>query len=140
MEDPLIETWQIHNRINLYMLDAISQEALGSAPSPKCRTVYDLFAHVHNVRLLWLKAAGPEFLEGLEKLETKTVGEKANLRAALEASGLAIEQLLRKGLAAGERSEFQTSRPSLPGILDLARVPPSRPGRLGLEAVRQPSR
>src|SRR2546423_1101141 len=65
------------------------------------RTVYDLLAHVHNVRLLWLKAAAPELMEGLEKLEAKTVGDRAQLRAALEASGKAIEGLLRKALAAG---------------------------------------
>jgi uncharacterized damage-inducible protein DinB len=101
MEDVLIETWAIHNRINLYFLDAVPDEAMGSTPSPKCRTVYDLFAHIHNVRLMWLKSAAPELLDGLEKLETKTAGGKAKLRAALEASGRAIEQLLRKGSVAG---------------------------------------
>jgi uncharacterized damage-inducible protein DinB len=50
---------------------------------------------------MWLKSAGPELLEGLAKLETKTVGDRKQLRASLEASGQAIEQLLRKGLAAG---------------------------------------
>ena len=29
MLDQIIETWQIHNRINLYLLDAIADEALG---------------------------------------------------------------------------------------------------------------
>ena len=42
-----------------------------------------------------------ELLAGLEKLETKTVGDKAKLRAALEASGRAVEQLLGKATAAG---------------------------------------
>jgi uncharacterized damage-inducible protein DinB len=101
MEEPLIETWAIHNRINLYLLDAIPDDAMGSTPSPKCRTVYDLFAHIHNVRLMWLKAAAPALLEGLEKLETKTVGDKAQLRSALEGSGRAIEGLLRQAMAAG---------------------------------------
>ncbi len=101
MEDQLIETWAIHKRINLYFLDAVADDALGASLPPKSRTVYDLFAHIHNVRLLWLKAAAPELLAGLEKLETKTVGKKANLCDALQASGRAIEQLLRNSLAAG---------------------------------------
>jgi uncharacterized damage-inducible protein DinB len=100
MEDQLVETWLLHNRINLYFLDAISDEAMAATPSPKCRTVHDLFAHVHNVRLLWLKSAAPELIGDLEKIETKTVGSRATLRAALEASGRAVEQLLRKALAA----------------------------------------
>ena len=101
VEDPLAETWAIHNRINLYMLEAIPAEAMAATASPKCRTVYDLFAHIHNVRLMWLKSAAPELLAGLEKLETKAVGDKAKLRSALEASGRAVEQLLRKASAAG---------------------------------------
>ena len=95
MEDQLIETWAIHNRINLYMLDAIPDDALGAALPTKSRTVYDLFAHIHNVRLMWLKAAAPDLLKGLNKLETKTVGDKHALRKELESSGRAIESLLR---------------------------------------------
>ena len=83
MEEQLIETWAIHQRINLYFLDAVADDALGASLPPKSRTVYDLFAHIHNVRLLWLKAAAPELLAGLEKLETKTVGKKADLCDAL---------------------------------------------------------
>lgn len=99
MDDPLVETWQIHDRINLYLLDAISDDALGAA-LPKCRTVSDLLAHVHNVRLMWLKAAGPELLAGLEKLETKTVHSREALRSALEGSGRAVAEMLRRAVAA----------------------------------------
>ncbi len=100
MDDHLGETWAIHNRINLYLLDAISEESLELA-LPKCRTVFDQFAHVHNVRLMWLKSAAPELLDSLEKLETNKGGTKALLRTALDASGQAIENLLRKAIAAG---------------------------------------
>jgi uncharacterized damage-inducible protein DinB len=101
MEDQLIETWAIHNRINLYMLDAIPDDALGAALPTKSRTVYDLFAHIHNVRLLWLKSASPELLKGLNKLETKTKGDKGALRKELEFSGHAIESLLKQAMASG---------------------------------------
>jgi uncharacterized damage-inducible protein DinB len=100
MEDQLVETWAIHNRINLYLLDAIPEDALSAEITPKFRNVWALFAHIHNVRLMWFKAAAPDLLAGLDKLETKTVGSKAELRAALEASGTATEKLLRKGVAA----------------------------------------
>ena len=100
MEDPLVDTWAIHARINLYLLDAVPEEALGAA-LPKCRTVYDQFAHIHNVRLMWLKSAAPELLAGLEKLETKVGGTRDQLKTALEASGQAVEGLLRKAQASG---------------------------------------
>ncbi len=101
MDEPLVETWAIHNRINLYLLDAIPDEALGLKLNDKSRSVWDLFAHLHNVRLMWLKPAAPELLAGLEKIETKDVGDRKQLRAALEASGAAIEALLRKAVASG---------------------------------------
>src|SRR5262245_13249157 len=100
MEDQLVETWNIHNRVNLYLLKAMPAEALDCSLGPKNRTVFQLFAHVHNVRLMWLKAAAPELLGGLEKLEGAD-GDRANLGKALEASGKAVAALLRQGIAAG---------------------------------------
>jgi uncharacterized damage-inducible protein DinB len=100
MDEQLVETWQIHDRINRYLLQAIAEDRLGSALGPRHRTVYQLFAHMHNVRLMWLKSAAPELLEGLTKLEGQT-GDSSALAEALTASGQAIASLLRKSLAAG---------------------------------------
>jgi uncharacterized damage-inducible protein DinB len=100
MEDQLVQTWNIHDRINRYLLDAIPEEALASSLAPKHRTIFQLFAHLHNVRLMWLKSAAPELLDGLAKLDGDR-GDKATLKAALTASGSAIEALIRKSLAAG---------------------------------------
>jgi len=100
MEDQLVETWKIHNRINNYLLEALPAGSLGTALAAKHRTIYQIFAHLHNVRLMWLKSAAPELLEGLSKLEGDN-GEKGDLSAALTSSGDAIEALLRKSLAGG---------------------------------------
>jgi uncharacterized damage-inducible protein DinB len=100
MDDPLVETWQIHDRINRYLLDAVPEEALGASPGPKFRTVFQQFAHMHNVRLMWLKAAAPALLSGPGKLEGED-GPKAELAAALEASGRAIGALLAQASASG---------------------------------------
>jgi len=100
MNEQLIETWNIHDRINQYLLKAVPSGALDCTLGPKHRTVYQLFAHIHNVRLLWLKAAAPELMDGLAKLEGKT-GDKAAVAAALKSSGRAIASLLQKSLANG---------------------------------------
>jgi uncharacterized damage-inducible protein DinB len=100
MEEQLLETWQIHNRINLYLLDAIPEESLTAAVSPKGRTVYELFAHIHNVRLMWLKSASAELLKDVAKLESKE-GSKEQLDTALKKSGAAIDSMLRKSIADG---------------------------------------
>jgi uncharacterized damage-inducible protein DinB len=100
MEEQLVETWNIHDHINRYLLAAVPEEALGSALAPKHRTIFQLFAHIHNVRLMWLKSAAPELLTGLSKLEGDN-GDKAGLESALAASGGAVAALVRKAVAAG---------------------------------------
>jgi uncharacterized damage-inducible protein DinB len=100
-EHQLLETWEIHNRINLYLLDSISPAALNSYSASKGRSVGEQFAHIHNVRLMWLKTAAPELLEGLGKLEKDQVGDKKLLTKSLTSSSKAIGSLLGKASSTG---------------------------------------
>ena len=102
MEDQLIETWKIHNRINLYLLAAIPTDQLGQLSTLKGRTIFKLFAHMHNVRLMWLKEVAPDLMAGLEKVEGDN-GTHEQLSGALTSSGQAVESLLRKSFADGGR-------------------------------------
>ena len=54
-----IETFEIHNRINLFLLKEIEEGWLNDAVASKGRNIGEQFAHIHNVRLMWLKAAAP---------------------------------------------------------------------------------
>lgn len=109
MQDQLIETWQIHNRINLYLLDAIKPEALQDAMTAKGRTVADQFAHMHNVRVMWLGVSAPDLLLGLEKIEKGSAMHTTDLQFALAASGEAMEKLLQRGLEKGKIKGFKPS-------------------------------
>ena len=100
MANPLIETWQIHDRINLYLLDAVDPASLDSHSASKGRSVGEQFAHVHNVRLMWLKASAPDLLKGLAKIEAGQTNDKNLLRKSLIDSGSAIANLLTKSLEA----------------------------------------
>ena len=55
LENQIVDTWNIHNRINLYLLEAIPAAALSDVAASKGRTVAEQLAHIHNVRLMWLK-------------------------------------------------------------------------------------
>ncbi len=101
LTEQLLDTWNIHDRINLYLLDAISPEVLTAISASKGRSVGEQFMHIHNVRLMWLKPAAPEFLEGLEKIEKEQAADKESLQRSLAASGRSIEMLLRKGIDNG---------------------------------------
>ena len=97
----VIETWQIHDRINLYFLDAIDDKELSSYSASKGRNVGEQFAHLHNVRLMWLKSAAPELLAGLNKIEKEAAQNKKLLCKSLTDSGKAIEKLFEQSLAEG---------------------------------------
>ena len=97
----LLETWQIHDRINVYLLDAVDSASLNSCSASKGRSAGEQFAHVHNVRLMWLKSAAPELLKGLAKLENEQANDKKVLRKSLVDSGKAVGALLSQSLAAG---------------------------------------
>jgi|ERR1035437_2146669 uncharacterized damage-inducible protein DinB len=94
----LVETWRINNRINLYLLDAITPEHLADLLSSKGRNVAAQFAHLHNVRLMWLKAALPDALKTVIKIETDQPIDKDLLESSLTASGAAIEILLQDAI------------------------------------------
>ena len=96
----VVETWEIHNRINLYVLDAIAPEGLRDVSPAKGRTVGELFAHLHNVRLMWLKAAAPDLLKNLKKIEKPDTGKKDLLQKSLGESATAIGTLLKNSLEA----------------------------------------
>jgi uncharacterized damage-inducible protein DinB len=100
-DNQLLETWQIHDRINLYLLDAVDPASLDAHSASKGRSVGEQFAHIHNVRLMWLKSAAPDLLKGLEKVEAGSASDKKLLRKSLADSGVAIGTLLTNSLEAG---------------------------------------
>lgn len=112
VEEQLVDTWQIHNRIMVYVLDAVAPAALGSRLAGKGRSVGEQFAHLHNVRLMWLRSAAPELLPGLTKIEKAEASDKEHLHAALTASGEAIAALLRQVLATGGKIKGFRPHPS----------------------------
>lgn len=113
----LLETWQIHNRINLYLLDTIDEKFLADQSASKGRTVGEQFAHIHNVRLMWLKAAMPELLSGLTKIEKGRPLTKKLLSAELTNSAEAIAKLLRQGLETGKIKGFKPHAAAFFGYL-----------------------
>ncbi len=115
MIDDLLDTWRIHTRIILFVLDAIPMVAFES-PSPKSgRSFNQMFAHIHNVRLMWLQPNEPKFSAGLSKLEKDEPLTKDRLRAALVGSGEAMGALLQDRLSIG--SNIKGFKPHVPAFI-----------------------
>lgn len=112
----IIETWEIHNRINLYLLNAIEEAHLTDIFASKGRNVGEQFAHMHNVRLMWLKVADPKLLEGQNKIEKGTI-TKALLAGELGNSASAISILLQNGMEQGKIKGFKPHPAAFLGYL-----------------------
>ena len=114
----LIETWRINNRIDLYLLDAIAAEHLADILVSKGRDVAGQFAHIHNVRLMWLKAALPQALDNLAKIEKEQIPDKRLLNASLIQSAEGIERLLDHAVEnAGKVKNFRPHVTAFVGYL-----------------------
>lgn len=117
MENALFETWRLANRMNLYVLDAIAPDALADVSASKGRSVGAMFAHLHNVRLMWLEVAAPELMKGLSKIAKEDAHDKQLLRRSLAQSGDAVATMLEQGIAAGKIKGFKRSPAAFLGYL-----------------------
>lgn len=92
MNAELVEAWEINARLNLYLLEAVSDEQL-DIKLEKGKTVMGNFAHIHNVRRMWVKSAAADLHDGIPKLEAPN---RSELLAALELSTSAMSEIFRR--------------------------------------------
>ncbi len=67
MGSQLVEAWRMSNEANLYLLGEIPDAYLEDRYAARTRTVAAQFAHMHNVRIRWLKHAAPDLICGFER-------------------------------------------------------------------------
>ncbi len=71
MLEQILEAWQTNNRINLMLIDHISDEGMKCTLSKRGgRNVVRQFAHLHNNRVWHLERRGKDLAESLYKFET----------------------------------------------------------------------
>jgi uncharacterized damage-inducible protein DinB len=101
LQESLLTAFDTNDRINQYLIENLPAEAWrAEPPGGKGRTIAAMVAHMHNVRLMWLKAAAkgskiPEQLdrtsvtpeEAANGLEQSRVALSAVIKAALERDG-----------------------------------------------------
>lgn len=92
---PLSESWMVNHRVNMLLLDALSEENLAVSPNARARSIGDQFAHLNNARLLWLETMAPAAVKTLKKIEKGTATKKS-LAAALHASAEVMRDLFVK--------------------------------------------
>ena len=113
----LIETWQISHRINEYLLNGIKDEHLTDVSFAKGRSVAAQFAHIHNVRLLWIKSSAPDLEKSIVKIDTEKPLTKKIILDAYKKSAEAISKILKRGIETGKIKGFKPHPEAFLGYL-----------------------
>jgi uncharacterized damage-inducible protein DinB len=98
----VLTSFDTNDRINRYMIESLPAEAWrAEPPGGKGRTIAAIAAHMHNVRVMWLKAAakGSRIPEQLDR----TSVTPAQATKALEESRAALSALLKSALESDGR-------------------------------------
>ena len=102
LSNQILEAWRINHRVNLMLLDAIPEAGMTSSLSTRGgRDVARQFAHMHNVRVMWLEVADKTLTKGLKKFDTKESPSKAELKKHHGASTEAMARLFERSAEAG---------------------------------------
>ncbi len=97
MKQQLLDTWAIHNRMNLLLIDNLSDMALSKTLSTRGgRTVYLQLVHVHNVRMQWLEICAKDLFKKYKPLDKEASPDKKALRKAFEDSAKGLEELMSR--------------------------------------------
>jgi uncharacterized damage-inducible protein DinB len=114
LPESLLTAFDTNDRINQYMIENLPAEAWrAEPPERKGRTVAAIVAHIHNVRVMWLKAAakGSKIPEQLER-SSVTPGQASK---ALEQSRAALSAVLKAAMEADGR--VKGFKPDVAGFL-----------------------
>jgi len=108
----LLNAFNTNNRINQYLIDNLPRGAWNAKPEGKGRTIKAIVAHMHNVRVMWLKAAKAEKIpEQLDRLKATP----AQAMRALEGSRHALSIVISRALQQDGR--VKGFRPDVAGFL-----------------------
>ncbi len=95
----LIEAWRANNRINVFLIDKISDEGMACSLSTRGgKSVARQFTHMHNVRFWQLESRAKDLSKGLYKFGPKEEPSKEKLKEALNESAARIEEYFTRVL------------------------------------------
>jgi uncharacterized damage-inducible protein DinB len=109
----LLDSFNTNNRINQYLIDNLPPAAWKAKPADgKGRTIAAIVAHMHNVRVMWLKASKAGEIPAQLDRATVTPGQAMR---ALESSRHALSVVISHALDSDGR--VKSFRPDVAGFL-----------------------
>jgi uncharacterized damage-inducible protein DinB len=111
LSEALLSAFDTNDRINQYLLENLPAEAWrAEPPGKKGRDVAGIVAHMHNVRVMWLKATKGKVPEQLDRFTVTP----ALAKEALDASRAALREVLQAALEGDGR--VKGFRPDVAGF------------------------
>ena len=111
LADALLSAFDTNDRINQYLLDSLPAEAWrAEPPGKKGRDVAGVVAHMHNVRVMWLKATKGRVPEQLDRFTVTP----AQAKKAFDTSRAALSEVLQASLESDGR--IKGFRPDVAGF------------------------
>jgi len=112
MSSNLAAAWRAAHQVTMAFVGAIPEEAFEDRYATRTRTVVSQFMHIQYVRVKNLQTRGGEFLGDLAPFAKGAEPTKAELVAALEASGEALGRLFARIDEVGEVRSWSGAPPS----------------------------
>jgi len=109
--DQVLDSWRLNNAINLMLLDAIPARGFAAVPlASRGRTVAQQFAHMHKVRVGWLRFHGAPGTKKLRVFGRGSPPTRRELKSAFRASGEAVADFIEPALADRKRIKMFKGR------------------------------
>jgi len=97
----VVAAFETNDRITRYLIENLPEEAWNAKPPEgKGRTVAAIVAHIHNVRVMWLKATKAESIP--EQLDKAVVTPAQALKALLQSRD-ALSKVLQRAVTSDGR-------------------------------------
>lgn len=102
--DDLLTTWDKHVAMNALLLNGIDETYLTDKSSSGGRNAGEQFAHIHNVRMMWLSQLAADKAKVLNaELDAKESLKKDYLTKNITASDKLVRSVLKEALQKGEK-------------------------------------
>jgi uncharacterized damage-inducible protein DinB len=111
LSEALLNAFETNDRINQFLLENIPEAAWrADPPGGKGREIAAIFSHMHNVRVMWLKATKGNIPAQLDRHNVTP----AQTHKALDASREALKEVLQSSLSSDGR--IKGFRPDVAGF------------------------
>lgn len=109
----LLDSWDRNNAILVNLLRALPEGSLQTRATENGRTIGQLFAHMHFVRLVFVEEDAPEFARPLPAGEWADESDPERIAQMLSGSAVAVREAVAGRLAAGQPMDQHYDHPIL---------------------------